>query len=90
MADDLFTREIEWMLRFRRERESLHRLAIRMRRFVREVASTQGNRDVRRWVTPEAEELYEHMDRLVDFLGTSDGRYIDGEITKPHAPRLPY
>ena len=89
MADDIFTSEVEWLLRVRRERTSLHRLAIRAiraRRHVLETSSTQGQRDVRRWATPEAEELYDPLDRLVDFLGTSGGKYIDGEVAKPCLP----
>ncbi len=85
MADDLFTRELEWMMRMRRERHDLHRLALRLRRFLEEVASTQCERDIRRWATPEAERMHDHLDRLCDLLGTSDGRYLDGNVVTDHS-----
>jgi hypothetical protein len=80
MADDLFTREVEWLLRFRRERGDLYKLAIKARRFVQEVASVQLERDIRRWVSPEAERLWNELDRMVDFLGVSEGKYLEGPI----------
>ena len=68
MADDMFTAEIEWLLRMRRQRTHVHRLALRARRFVRDAGSSQPERDIRRWKTVEAERLDEDLSALVDFL----------------------
>jgi hypothetical protein len=69
MGDDMFTTEVEWLLRFRRDRTRMHRLALQARRYVRESASTQCERSIRHWKTPEAQRLHDDLDFLVDFLG---------------------
>jgi len=69
MADDMFTAEVEWLLRIRRERNRIHRMALQARRYVRDTGSTQGELDIRRWRTIEAERLHDDLDTLVEFLG---------------------
>jgi len=69
MADDMFTSEVEWLLRMRRERLQVGRLARSAARFVKDNGSTQGERDIRRWKTKEAELLHEDLMKLYEFLG---------------------
>ena len=88
MADDQFTATMEWLLRIRREHGDVLSLLRRVRKYHLTAYSTQDHRDIRRWATPEAEQIYDDLERLLTLLDPSLGKYLQGTVVQ-HNGYLP-
>ena len=82
MADDQFTSELEWLLRMRRESLGVARLIRRLRAFLLVAGSSQNERSLRVWVSPEVEQMYEDLDRLLSVLDPSTSRFLEGPVAQ--------
>ena len=91
MASDQFHAEVEWLLRVRRERNSILRLIRDARRVIIEGLSVQMEEGIRGWASEEAARIHDNLERVSSVLDSTMGRYLEGPVIRRETdvPALP-